>query len=273
MIQNAAGPIASEPVADLVQRIDDPNTRVTRLVMNRPSAYNALSLELMTALQRAFDAIADDEGVHVIVLEGAGKGFCAGHDLKELRGDTNATFHELVFDTCCALMGRITSLPQPVVAQVHGIATAAGCQLVATCDLALAADDARFATPGVNIGLFCSTPAVALARNVPRKRAMEMLLTGDMIDASTAAAWGLINRTAPADRLAVTTHNLAAGIAAKSPHVVQMGKRAFYDQIETDTMTAYRQTARIMTDNMLAADAAEGIDAFLEKRTPTWRGC
>jgi enoyl-CoA hydratase/carnithine racemase len=272
MIQDAADPMATEPDADLVQRIDDPDTRVTRLVMNRPSAYNALSLELMTALQRALDAIADDAKVHAVVLEGAGKGFCAGHDLRELRADTNSAFHDLVFDTCCALMGRITALPQPVIAQVHGIATAAGCQLVATCDLALASDDARFATPGVNIGLFCATPAVALARNVPRKRAMEMLLTGDMIDAPTAAAWGLINRTAPADQLAAATHDLAGRIAAKSPHVVQMGKRGFHAQIETDTMSAYRETARLMTENMMAEDAAEGIDAFLEKRTPRWAG-
>jgi len=273
MIQDAADPVANEPAANLVRRIDDPDTRVSRLIMNRPSAYNALSLELMTALQRALDTIAEDGNVHVVVLEGAGKGFCAGHDLKELRADTNRTFHELIFDTCCALMNRIITLPQPVIAQVHGMATAAGCQLVATCDLAVASDDARFATPGVNIGLFCSTPAVALARNVPRKRAMEMLLTGDTVDAATAAMWGLINRAVPAgDELAAFTWTLARDVAAKSPHVVQMGKRGFHEQVETDTIAAYRQTAKLMTENMLAEDAAEGIDAFLDKRSPTWSG-
>ncbi len=273
MIQDAADPVAPQPDADIVQRIDDSATRVSRVVMNRPKAYNALSLEMMSALQRTLDQIAEDEGVHAVVLEGAGKGFCAGHDLKELRSDSSRQFYELVFDTCCALMGRITTLPQPVIAQAHGMATAAGCQLVATCDLAVAADDTRFATPGVNIGLFCSTPMVALSRNVPRKRAMEMLLTGEAIDAETAADWGLVNRTAPSASLAETTQTLAKQVASKSPHVVQIGKRAFYEQIDMDLMAAYRHTAQVMTENMLAHDAAEGIDAFLEKRHPTWRGC
>jgi enoyl-CoA hydratase/carnithine racemase len=267
------GSSTTAPAADLVRRVDDPESHVTRLILNRPKAYNALSLDMMTALRRALDAVAEDASAHVIVLEGAGKGFCSGHDLKEMRSDTSREFYELVFDTCCALMSRITTVPQPVIAQVHGIATAAGCQLVASCDLAVAADDARLATPGVNIGLFCSTPMVALSRNVPRKRAMEMLLTGEMIDAPTAAEWGLVNRAVPGDELAATTDALARQVAGKSPHVLKIGKRAFYEQLDMDLQAAYRHTAQVMTENMLARDAAEGIDAFLEKRTPKWHGC
>lgn len=246
---------------------------VARVVLNRPTAYNALSLQMMTTIQQTLDAVAEDESVHAVILEGAGKGFCAGHDLKELRSDPTRNFYELVFDTCCALMTRITTLPQPVIAQVHGIATAAGCQLVATCDLAVAATDARLATPGVNIGLFCSTPMVALSRNVPRKHAMEMLLTGEMLDAPTAAEWGLVNRAVPAGELAARTLDLACQVASKSPHVLKIGKKAFYEQLDMDLRDAYRHSAQVMTENMLARDAAEGIDAFLEKRTPKWQGC
>lgn len=272
MITDIATAPQGGPSEDLVERIDDPETKVTRLVLNRPKAFNALSLDMMTALQRELDAIAEDTSVHVVVLEGAGKGFCSGHDLKELRSDNSRTFQELIFDTCCALMNRVTQLPQPVIAKVHGIATAAGCQLVATCDLAVATDDARFATPGVNIGLFCSTPMVALSRNISRKHAMEMLLTGDMLDASTAADWGLINRAVPAEELGEATDTLARKVASKSPHVLKIGKRAFYEQLDMDLLGAYRHTAQVMTENMMAKDAAEGIDAFLEKRTPVWSG-
>jgi enoyl-CoA hydratase/carnithine racemase len=273
MTVDAAATPHNDPAPDLVRRLDNPETHVTRLVLNRPKAYNALSLEMMSALQRELDAVAEDKSVHTVILEGAGKGFCAGHDLKELRSDTSRKFYELVFDTCCAVMGRITTLPQPVIAQVHGIATAAGCQLVATCDLAVAAEDARLSTPGVNIGLFCSTPMVALSRNVPRKRAMEMLLTGEMIGAETAADWGLVNRAVPAHSLAEETETLARKLASKSPHVLKVGKAAFYEQLDKDLMGAYRHTAEVMTENMLARDAAEGIDAFLEKREPKWAGC
>jgi len=254
----------------LVQRED--RDGVAYLTLNRPKAYNALSLAMMTALIEALAGVDRDDSVRVVVLKGSGKGFCAGHDLREMRADTSRAFYEKVFATCCDLMRTVTTLRQPVIAQVHGIATAAGCQLVATCDLVVAADTARFATPGVNIGLFCSTPMVALSRNVPRKRAMEMLLTGEMIAADTAADWGLINRAVPEAELETAAADLAAGIAAKSALVLRIGKRAFYEQLDMDLDGAYRHTAEVMTENMLARDAAEGIDAFLEKRAPVWEG-
>ena len=245
---------------------------VAHLTLNRPKAYNALSLAMMGALIDALTEVDRDESVRVVVLKGGGKGFCAGHDLREMRADPSRAFYEHVFGRCCELMQTVTQIRQPVIAQVHGVATAAGCQLVATCDLAVAANTARLATPGVNIGLFCSTPMVALSRNVSRKRAMEMLLTGEMIDADTAADWGLVNRAVPEADLEAETAKLADGIAAKSPLVLRIGKRAFYEQCEMDRDAAYRHTAEVMTENMLARDAAEGIDAFLEKRPPTWEG-
>jgi len=264
-------PVTADAAADdLVLRRDE--GAVARLTLNRPKAYNALSLAMMRALIEALEEVGRDRAIHAVVLEGAGKGFCAGHDLKELRSRTDRAFYEEVFDTCSRLMTTVLRLPQPGIAKVHGIATAAGCQLVATCDLAVAADTARLATPGVNIGLFCSTPMVALSRNVPRKRAMEMLLTGEMVDAPTAADWGLINRAVPEDQLEDAARGFAETVARKSPHVLKIGKRAFYEQLDMGLDEAYGHTAQVMTENMLARDAAEGIDAFLEKREPQWRG-
>jgi len=245
---------------------------VATLTLNRPSARNALSVGMMSALQAALDTIATDKNVRVVILAGAGPAFCAGHDLKELRADPGRQAYEAVFGQCAKLMTSIVMLPKPVIARVHGVATAAGSQLVASCDLAVAADDARLATPGVNIGLFCSTPMVALSRAVGRKQAMEMLLTGSLIDAETARGWGLINRVVPAAQLEDATAALAAEIAAKSPLTVAIGKKAFYAQAELGLEQAYAYCAEVMTTNMLARDAEEGIDAFLQKRKPVWEG-
>jgi enoyl-CoA hydratase/carnithine racemase len=245
---------------------------VATLTLNRPSARNALSVDMMGALQAALEAIAADMNVRVVILAGAGPAFCAGHDLKELRANPEREAYEAVFGQCAKLMTSIVTLPKPVIARVHGVATAAGCQLVASCDLAVAAEDARFATPGVNIGLFCSTPMVALSRAIGRKQAMEMLLTGSLIDAETARAWGLVNRVVPAAKLEEAAASLAAEIAAKSPLVVAIGKKAFYAQAELGLGQAYAYCAEVMTINMLARDAEEGIDAFLQKRKPVWEG-
>jgi enoyl-CoA hydratase/carnithine racemase len=246
---------------------------VAWLTLNRPQARNALSVGLMAALDAALAAAAADPAVHVVVIGGAGPAFCAGHDLREMRANPGRAANEALFTQCANLMLRIVRLGKPVIARVHGVATAAGCQLVASCDLAVAAEDARFATPGLNIGLFCSTPMVALSRAVGRKPAMEMLLTGEAIDAARAREIGLVNRVVPAAELDATTAALAAAIAAKSPLVLAIGKEAFYRQAEMELDAAYRYAAEVMTRNMLARDAAEGIDAFLEKRTPHWTGC
>lgn len=245
---------------------------IVRLTLNRPRARNALSLAMMEALLGALETIRADPVARVVILAGAGPAFCAGHDLKELRARPERPFYERTFATCARLMQTILALPQPVIARVHGVATAAGCQLVATCDLAVAAETARFATPGVNIGLFCSTPMVALARNVGRKAAMEMLLLGELVDAPTAKSLGLVNRVVPDDRLDAEVDAMARTIASKSPLTLKIGKEAFYRQLELPVAEAYAYTARVMTENMLARDAAEGIDAFLEKRTPVWCG-
>jgi enoyl-CoA hydratase/carnithine racemase len=245
---------------------------VATLTLNRPAARNALSMSLMGELLAAFEALAKDKAVRVVILAAAGPGFCAGHDLKELRSQPRREIYQAVFQRCSQLMQAIVALPKPVIAQVHGIATAAGCQLAATCDLAVAAEEARFATPGVNIGLFCSTPMVALSRAVPRKQAMEMLLTGDMISAKRALEIGLINRVVPASELAAVTLTLARQIAGKSPLTLKIGKEAFYRQAEMGLAQAYDYASEVMTRNMMAADAAEGIDAFLEKRPAAWRG-
>ncbi|MBV9783025.1 MAG: enoyl-CoA hydratase [Acidisphaera sp.] len=242
---------------------------VARLTLNRPAARNALSGALMGALEAELSAIAGDAAVKVVVIAGAGPAFCAGHDLREMRAATPEG-HAALFSQCSRLMLRIVRLPKPVIAEVHGIATAAGCQLVASCDLAVAADSARFATPGVNIGLFCSTPMVALSRAVGRKAAMEMLLTGELIGAEQARALGLINRVVPLSGLAAEVDALAAGIAAKSPLTLAIGKEAFYRQAEMDLDAAYAYAASVMVRNMAARDAGEGIDAFLEKRAPVW---
>jgi enoyl-CoA hydratase/carnithine racemase len=244
---------------------------VLRLTLNRPQARNALSVALMSALQQTLANAAADARVRVVVIAGAGPAFCAGHDLREIREDPRREAYERLFAQCSELMLAIVRLPKPVIAEVHGVATAAGCQLVASCDLAVAAEEARFATPGVNIGLFCSTPMVALTRAVGRKPAMEMLLTGDLIDAARAREIGLVNRVVPGARLREETDALARRIAGKSALTVAIGKEAFYRQAELDLAAAYRYAAEVMTKNMLARDAGEGIDAFLAKRAPVWQ--
>ncbi|HEY4252523.1 MAG TPA: enoyl-CoA hydratase [Roseomonas sp.] len=249
---------------------------IARLTLNRPAARNGLSLALMRELRAALAAIADDAAVRVVLLDGNGPAFCAGHDLREITGhfadaDGGHGFFVEAMAECAALMQAIVALPQPVIAVAEGVATAAGCQLVATADLAVAGDAARFCTPGVDIGLFCSTPAVALARVVPRKPAMEMLLTGAMIGAAEAHRIGLINRVVPAGAALAEAEALARHIAARSAYAVRLGKRSFYAQLEQPLAEAYRIAAAAMVENLLAEDAAEGIGAFLEKRAPQWR--
>ena len=245
---------------------------VATLTLNRPGARNALSVGLMAALQKQIRAIEGDDTVRVVVIAANGPAFCAGHDLKEMRANPGRQAYEALFAQCSDLMLSLTHLPKPVIARVHATATAAGCQLVATCDLAIAAEDATFATPGVNIGLFCSTPMVALSRNVPRKQAMEMLMTGEALDAETARHYGLVNRVVPADTLDDAVDELARTIISKSPLTLAIGKEAFYRQLELGLSDAYDYASEVMTRNMLARDAEEGIDAFIEKRPPTWEG-
>ncbi len=246
---------------------------IATITLNRPEARNALSFAMMTEIEAALATVAADPAIKVVVLAANGPAFCAGHDLKEMRSLQGRDAIAAVFVQCARMMTAIVRLPQPVIAKVHAMATAAGCQIVASCDLAFAAEGAKFATPGVNIGLFCSTPMVALSRVVGRKQAMEMLLSGQPIDAATAQGWGLINRAVAAADLDATVAELAGQIAAKSPYTVKLGKEAFYRQVEMGLDQAYAYTAEVMTTNMLAADAAEGIDAFVGKRHPVWRGC
>ena len=252
----------------LVRRRDEAG--IAWLTLNRPGARNALSVPLMTALEGELAGLAADDRVRVVVIGGAGPAFCAGHDLKEVRAADRPAL-EALFGQCSRVMQAIIGLSVPVIARVHGIATAAGCQLVATCDLAVAAETARFSTPGVNIGLFCSTPMVALSRAVGRKAAMEMLLTGDMVDAAEARRLGLVNRVVPETELDAAVAQMAQVIAAKSRAVVGLGKPAFYAQAEMPLAEAYAFTSGVMVRNMNEPDAAEGIDAFLQKRTAVWR--
>ena len=245
---------------------------VAWLTLNRPAARNALSMALMRALDAELVAIATDAAVTVVVIAGAGPAFCSGHDLRELRAHPDVDAYQAVFAQCSTLMQRIVGLPKPVIARVHGIATAAGCQLVASCDLAVAADTARFATPGVNLGLFCSTPMVALSRAVGRKAAMEMLLTGDLVAAARAREQGLVNRVVPEAELDTAVAALAGQIASKSPLTLAIGKAAFYRQAEMTLAEAYDYASAVMVRNMLARDAAEGIDAFLARRPAIWTG-
>jgi enoyl-CoA hydratase/carnithine racemase len=242
-----------------------------RITLNRPEKRNALSLELMQELIAALHAASAHPDTRVIVIDAAGPAFSAGHDLSEMISREQAFLDEL-FATCTQLMQTIHELPQPVIAKVHGIATAAGCQLVAACDLAVAADGARFATPGVKIGLFCSTPMVPVSRAVGRKRAMQMLLTGEPIDAATALDWGLVNQVVPADQLDAAIDHLVDAIARSSSYTVALGKQAFYDQVDRAESDAYDHTKAVMTENALAADAQEGMTAFLQKRAPNWVG-
>lgn len=252
---------------------DDRADGLTTLTLNRPGQFNSLSQDMLAALQQELDAIAASETVRVVVIAGAGKAFCAGHDLKEMRANHSKEFMQALFRQCGQLMLSLTRMPQPVIARVHGIATAAGCQLVSMCDLAVAADVARFAVSGINVGLFCSTPAVGLARNLGRKAALEMLLTGDFIDALEAKSRGLVNRVVPADALDVEIEQLVQSILAKSAVAVRMGKGMFYRQLEMGLAEAYDYAGEVMACNMMSADAGEGIDAFMQKRKPEYRGC
>ncbi len=245
--------------------------RVGVLTLNRPKQINALSLRLMNEVLDLLARLEQDRDLGAVVIRGAGKHFCAGHDLSEMTGRDVPAYRE-IFDTCTRMMNAIQALPQPVIAQVQGVATAAGCQLVATCDLAVAAEGARFATPGVKIGLFCSTPMVALSRAVGRKKALEMLLTGEYLDAEEARLFGLVNRVVPADRLADETLALARKVAEASPLTLGIGKQAFYNQIDLPQPQAYAYAKEVMSLNALAADAQEGMCAFLEKRDPRWTG-
>jgi enoyl-CoA hydratase/carnithine racemase len=258
------------PADPVLMRRDDAG--IAWLTLNRPAQRNALSVALMTALQSEIDVIATESAVKVVVIAGAGPAFCAGHDLREIRANPGRQHYEALFRQCSDLMLSLIKLPKPVIARVHGVATAAGCQLVATCDLAVAAEDARFATPGINIGLFCSTPMVALSRAVGRKRAMEMLLTGDLISARDARDIGLVNRVVPAAELDREVTALARSISDKSPLTLAIGKEAFYRQAELPLAEAYAYASEVMTRNMLARDAEEGVDAFLQKRPPHWEG-
>jgi enoyl-CoA hydratase/carnithine racemase len=240
------------------------------LTLNRPAQYNALSEQMLGALQATLDALSIDASVRVVVLGGAGKAFCAGHDLKQMKANPSLEYYRRLFDECSRLMMRIQTLPQPVIARIHGTATAAGCQLVAMCDLAVAADDARFAVSGINVGLFCATPSVALSRNVGRKAAFEMLVTGEFIDAATALKHGLVNRCVPAERLDQEINRLAMTIAAKPRSVIAAGKALFYRQLEADIGSAYRLAGEAMACNMIDEIAQEGVAAFIEKRSPNW---
>ncbi|NIZ02601.1 enoyl-CoA hydratase [Thalassospira lucentensis] len=244
---------------------------VATVTLTNPARRNALSRAMMTALHAIFDDIANDRTVRCVILAAEGPVFCAGHDLKEMNGISDCDKHAELFSQCSDLMLRIVTLPQPVIAKVHGMATAAGCQLVASCDLAVASTSAKFATPGVNIGLFCSTPMVALSRNIARKHAMRMLLTGDPITAQTAFSMGLVSDVADDADLNDVTKSLAHGIAERSGMTVQTGKQAFYKQLEMPLSDAYSYASKVMTDNMQKHDAREGIGAFVEKRHPTWR--
>ncbi|QXT38448.1 enoyl-CoA hydratase [Gymnodinialimonas ceratoperidinii] len=248
----------------------------THLTLNSPGNLNALSDEMLAALQDALDRLAEDTGQRVIILKGAGRVFCAGHDLKQMQAarqdeDDGARAWKDLFDRCSTLMQTLPRLPQPVIAQVHGLAAAAGCQLVASCDMAVAAEDARFGVNGVNIGLFCSTPMVALSRVMPRKQVFEMLTTGEFLDAARAREVGLINRVAPSDELDAATQELAETVAAKLSSAVRIGKRAFYEQADLTIEAAYALTGEVMVTNMLDHNTEEGISAFLEKRPPNWR--
>ena len=259
-----------EPIVQIRQ--DGP---IRQLTLNRPSARNSLSLAMLDSLHEALMAGHTDAGTKVITLAANGPGFCAGHDLKEMtaercKPDGGRAFFTTTLQKCSAVMQAIISCPKPVIASVQGIATAAGCQLVASCDLAVASTDARFSTPGVHIGLFCSTPMVALSRNISRKKAMEMLLTGEMLSAQQALDWGLINRVCNPEALAATTTGFAQSIADKPASTVKIGKEAFYKQLEMPLAEAYDYAAAVMVENMLNRDAEEGIGAFIDKRPPKW---
>lgn len=260
----------TESSADPLIAVDRIGAAVARITLLRGAQYNALSSPMMAALQGALDALAPDRSVRALVLAGAGKAFCAGHDLREMLDDRRVEAYQALFAQCTRLMRTIQRMPQPVIARVHGVATAAGCQLVASCDLAVASTDSRFAVSGVNLGLFCSTPSVALSRNVGRKQAFEMLVTGEFIDAETARERGLVNRVVAPDRLDDEIEALCRAIASKPEGVVARGKELFYRQIEMGVDAAYQLASQTMACNMVEPDAQEGFSAFLEKRLPAW---
>jgi enoyl-CoA hydratase/carnithine racemase len=243
---------------------------VVRLTLNRPQQFNALSEGMMAALQAELDVIARDEAARIVVIAASGKAFCPGHDLKQMKANPSVDYYRALFAQCSKLMLTIQRMPLPVIARVHGIATAAGCQLVAMCDLAVAASDARFAVSGINVGLFCSTPGVALSRNVGRKEAFEMLVTGDFIDAATAQARGLVNRVVPAEQLDAEVEELIASIIAKPKYAIALGKELFYRQLESGIEAAYQMAGQTMACNMIDEAAQEGVQAFMEKRAPNW---
>ena len=245
---------------------------IATLTLNRPQQFNSLSSAMIAALQSELDAIAADPALRVVVIAGAGKAFCAGHDLKEMRANPGKAFMQALFTQCGRMMMTLTQMPQPVIARIHGIATAAGCQLVSMCDLAVSADVSRFATSGINVGLFCATPGVGLSRNLGRKQALEMLLTGDFIDAPTALQQGLVNRVVPSAELDAEVDKLAQSILAKSSLAIGMGKQMFYKQLEMGLDAAYQYASEVMACNMMSEDAGEGIDAFIGKRKAEWKG-
>ena len=271
----AAHAPATDLTADSAAAGGPPLERVDRgpvawLWLNRPQAYNALSEALLEALQRELDAIAGDGSVRAVVIAARGRAFCAGHDLREMRAEPALDYYRALFARCAKVMTTLQRIPQPVVARVHGLATAAGCQLVAACDLAICADDARFAVSGVNLGLFCSTPSVALSRNLSRKAAMRMLLTGDFVDAREAVAQGLVNEAVPAESLDAAIEALLARIVSKPREAIALGKDLFYRQLEMGTEAAYQLAGQTMACNMMAPSALEGVQAFIDKRPPNW---
>ena len=264
-------PIAPQAVsasASLVLRNDSQG--IATLTLNRPKQYNALSSAVLRELQKNLDAIARDLTVRVVVIAGAGSAFCAGHDLKEMRSQYELDATQALFDQCSGVMQTLISLPQPVIAKVHGLATAAGCQLVAQCDLAIASSNATFATSGINVGLFCSTPSVALSRNLARKEAMEMLLTGEFIDAKTAKEYGLVNRVVTPEKLDDELAKMIQSIIAKPASVLALGKKMFYEQLEMSMSDAYSHASGVMACNFMMPEASEGVDAFMQKRPPKW---
>jgi enoyl-CoA hydratase/carnithine racemase len=267
MNDRAHGAAAARAETILVKEVDD---GVATLTLNRPRQFNALSRALLEALHGELDALGQDESVRVVMITGAGSAFCSGHDLKEMRALASPTEVEALFASCSAMMQKLVALPQPVIAIVNGLATAAGCQLVAQCDLAVASEHARFAASGVNLGLFCSTPAVAISRNISRKRAAEMLFTGEFIDAPTALDWGLVNRVAPGKQLLETAHELANNLKSKPRATLALGKALFYRQLQDQLAAAYGDASRTIAGNMDSAVAREGVDAFLDKRSPRW---
>lgn len=269
---NETGSAEQSAVMDLDSIVQyELKNHVATLTLNRPAHYNALSEQMLTAIQNRLDQIAADNDVYLVVIAANGKAFCAGHDLKQMRATPEQDYYQTLFQQCSKMMLTISSMQQPVIAKVNGMATAAGCQMVGACDLAIASDTAKFGVSGINLGLFCSTPSVALSRNISRKRAFEMLVTGEFIDANKAAEWGLINEAVPEDQLDQSVEALCNKILQKSAVAVRTGKKMFYQQIEKDLQSAYAYAGDVMACNMMENDTTEGIDAFIGKRKPEWK--